>query len=68
MSNDAGMVRSNKRLDRSGRHVEKIGREIDESYRNFIITWDLMEWKNVATVARWFIHGARMRQESRAVP
>ena len=67
MSNNAGMVRSNKRLDRAGRHVEKIGREIDESYRNFIITRDLMELRNVATVARWFIHGARMRKESCAV-
>jgi hypothetical protein len=38
------MVRSNKRLDRAGRHMERIGREIiDESYRNFIITRDLME-------------------------
>jgi aspartate oxidase len=48
--------------------MERIGREIDESYRNFIITRDLMEWRNVATVARWFIHCARMRKESRAVP
>ena len=68
MSNDVGIVRSNKRLDRAERHIERIGREIDESYRNFIITRDLVEWRNVATVARWFIHCARMRKESRAVP
>lgn len=68
MSNDVGIVRSNKRLDRAERHIERIGREIDEYYRNFIITRDLVEWRNVATVARWFIHYARMRKESRAVP
>jgi aspartate oxidase len=42
MSNDAGMFRSNKRLDRAERHMERIGREIDEYYRNFITTRDLM--------------------------
>jgi L-aspartate oxidase len=64
MWNYVGIVRSNKRLLRALTRIRNIENEIDEYYQNFEVHSDLIELKNLATVARLTIECALQRKSS----
>jgi len=62
-----GIVRTSRRLARALRRIGNIRREIRAYYRDYLVTSDILELRNIAAVAEIVIRSAMLRRESRGL-
>ena len=61
------IVRTDKRLQRASTRLQRLAGEVDEFYWDFKITTDLLELRNLVTVASIIVDSALLRKESRGL-
>jgi L-aspartate oxidase len=62
-----GIVRTNKRLERAQHRIRLLTEEINEYYRNFRVSNDLIELRNLVLTADLIVQCAMLRHESRGL-
>lgn len=62
-----GIVRTNRRLERALRRIRNLRREIRQYYLEYLITADVLELRNLASVAELVVRSAFIRKESRGL-
>ena len=67
MTNYVGILRSNKRLERARRRLELIRAEVHDDYWDTVLNGDLVELRNIVTVAYLIVECALARRESRGL-
>jgi L-aspartate oxidase len=62
-----GIVRTNKRLERAHHRIQLLQQEVNEYYSHFKVSNNLLELRNLLTVAELIVKCARQRKESRGL-
>jgi L-aspartate oxidase len=67
MWNYVGIVRSTQRLQLAKKQIEEICEEIEQHYKNYYVTTNMVELRNLSLVAMLIIQAALERKESRGL-